>query len=67
MEYLKENLGDAGRYAIDKTLPADSGGLIAVDSQGNIETIYNTPIMARGQANSEGLFRVGLADWVEGR
>ena len=67
MEYLQETLGDAGRYAIDKTLPADSGGLIAVDSQGNIETIYNTPIMARGQANSEGLFRVGLADWVEGR
>ena len=67
MEYLKESLGDAGRYAIDNTLPADSGGLIAVDSQGNIETIYNTPIMARGQANSEGLFRVGLADWVEGR
>ncbi len=65
MEYLSEKLGDAGRYAIDKTLPADSGGLIAVDSQGNIETIYNTPIMARGQANSEGLFRVGLADWVE--
>ena len=67
MEYLSEKLGDAGRYAIDKTLPADSGGLIAVDSQGNIETIYNTPIMARGQANSEGLFRVGLADWIEGQ
>lgn len=67
MEYLKESLGDAGRYAIDKTLPVDSGGLIAVDSQGNIETIYNTPIMARGQANSQGLFRVGLSDWVEGQ
>ena len=65
MEYLRESLGDAGRYAIDKTLPADSGGLIAVDAQGNIETIYNTPIMARGQANSQGLFRVGLADWVQ--
>jgi len=47
-------------------LPVDSGGLIAVDAQGNIETIYNTPIMARGQANSEGLFRVGLADWIDG-
>lgn len=67
MEYLRETLGDAGRYAIDKTLPADSGGLIAVDSKGNIETIYNTPIMARGQANSQGLFRVGLADWIEGQ
>lgn len=66
MEYLKESLGIAGHHAIDKTLPAESGGLIAVDTLGNIETIYNTPIMARGQANSEGLFRVGLADWVQG-
>jgi beta-aspartyl-peptidase (threonine type) len=49
MEYLKESLGTAAHHAIDKTLPADSGGLI----------------MARGQANSEGLFRVGLADWVQ--
>lgn len=67
MEFLKESLGDAGRYAIEKTLPTDSGGLIAVDNQGNIETIYNTPIMARGQANSQGLFRVGLSDWTEGK
>lgn len=67
MEFLKESLGDAGHHAIDKTLPADSGGLIAVDAQGNIETIYNTPIMARGQANSQGLFRVGLADWIDGQ
>ncbi|MFM8569968.1 MAG: isoaspartyl peptidase/L-asparaginase family protein [Pirellula sp.] len=67
MEFLMESLGQAGHHAIDKTLPADSGGLIAVDPHGNIETIYNTPIMARGQANSEGLFRVGLADWIEGK
>jgi isoaspartyl peptidase/L-asparaginase-like protein (Ntn-hydrolase superfamily) len=63
---LNESLEQASRYAIEKTLPVDSGGLIAVDAQGNIETIYNTPIMARGQANSEGLFRVGLADWIDG-
>jgi beta-aspartyl-peptidase (threonine type) len=62
MEYLKESLESASHYAIDKTLPADSGGLIAVDAQGNIVTIYNTPVMSRGQANSLGLFRVDLAD-----
>jgi len=66
LEFLNESLEQASRYAIEKTLPVDSGGLIAVDAQGNIETIYNTPIMARGQANSEGLFRVGLADWIDG-
>ena len=64
MEFLKESLRDAARHAIEKTLPKDSGGVICVDAQGNIETIYNTPIMARGQANSEGLFRVGLADFA---
>jgi len=48
---------------VEKTLPVDSGGVIAVDSKGNISTLFNTPIMARGQANSDGLFRVGLGDW----
>jgi len=63
MEHLNEPLETAVRHAIADTLPKDSGGIIAVDSQGNIETQRNTPIMARGQANSEGLFRVGLEDW----
>jgi beta-aspartyl-peptidase (threonine type) len=63
MEYLHENLETAVGYAVKKTLPADSGGVIAVDSKGNISTLFNTPIMARGQANSDGLFQVGLEDW----
>lgn len=63
MEYLHESLETAVDHAVDKTLPVDSGGVIAVDSQGNISTLFNTPIMARGQANSDGLFRVGLGDW----
>jgi len=65
MEHLGEPLEKAVRHAIAKTLPVDSGGTIAVDASGNIETQYNTPIMARGQANSDGLFRVALSDWVE--
>jgi beta-aspartyl-peptidase (threonine type) len=63
MEYLHESLETAVRHEIDQTLPVDSGGIIAVDNEGNISTLFNTPIMARGQANSDGLFRVGLADW----
>jgi isoaspartyl peptidase/L-asparaginase-like protein (Ntn-hydrolase superfamily) len=63
---LGESLEAATRFAIEKTLPVDSGGLIGVDALGNIQTVYNTPIMARGQANSEGVYRVGLSDWVDG-
>jgi beta-aspartyl-peptidase (threonine type) len=63
MEFLHESLEAAVKHEIMVTLPEDSGGLIAVDTKGNIETQYNSPMMARGQANSEGLFRVGLADW----
>lgn len=65
MEHLGEPLEKAIGHAIAKTLPVDSGGIIAVDAAGNIETQFNTPIMARGQANSDGLFRVALSDWVE--
>lgn len=66
MEYLGESLETASKFAIEKTLPVDSGGLIAVDAMGNIQTVFNTPIMARGQATSDGVYRVGLGDWVEG-
>ena len=65
MEYLEESLERAANFAIHKTLPEDSGGLIAVDRDGDIQLQYNTPIMARGQARSDGLFQVGLKDWVD--
>jgi len=65
MEYLNESLAKAVNFAIAKTLPEDSGGLISVDSAGNIELQYNTPMMARGQAKSDGTFQVGLTDWVK--
>ncbi len=65
IEYLGESLNIAMAHEVKVTLPEDSGGIIAVDADGNLETQYNTPMMARGQANSDGLFRVGLIDWVE--
>jgi L-asparaginase / beta-aspartyl-peptidase len=60
MEHLKESLEQATSFAIKKTLPEDSGGLVAVDQAGNIALPYNTPMMARGQASSSGVFEVAL-------
>ena len=66
MEYLKENLASATHVAIFETLPKDSGGLISVDANGEIVLQFNTPMMARGQAKSDGTFQVGLVDWDSG-
>jgi L-asparaginase / beta-aspartyl-peptidase len=65
MEFLGESLDQAVEQAVQQTLPADSGGIISVDAKGNISTQHNTPIMARGEASSQGLFRVGLGDWEQ--
>ena len=60
MELAGRSLKDASSEAIDKILPEDSGGLIAVDSKGNIVLPFNTPGMARGAADSSGRFEVAL-------
>lgn len=65
MEYLHESLNASVKVAIHTTLPIDSGGLIAVDADGNIELQFNTPMMARGQAKSDRTFQVALTDWVD--
>jgi len=65
MEFLNESLNASTKFAIHTTLPVDSGGLIAVDANGNIELQFNTPMMARGQAKSDGTFQVGLQDWAK--
>jgi L-asparaginase / beta-aspartyl-peptidase len=62
MEFLKETLEQATKVAIHTTLPEDSGGLIAIDADGNIALEYNTPVMARGMAKSDGTFQIGLTD-----
>ena len=65
MEYLGESLKQAAEHEIHKTLPEDSGGIIAIDSKGAIELHFNTPMMARGQADSHGVFRIGLVDMLD--
>ena len=47
--------------AVLKSLPHQAGGLIAVDKDGELLLIFNTPGMARGAANSKGRFEVGIA------
>ncbi len=65
MEFLNESLEQATKFAIFQTLPKDSGGLISVDGKGEIVLEFNTPMMARGRAKSDGTFQVGLVDWAK--
>lgn len=60
MLYARESLSDATENAIHRVLPNDTGGLIAVDSHGNISLQFNTPGMSRGAADSKGRFEVAL-------
>lgn len=60
MELAGENLTTAMQHVLMKTLPKDSGGAIGVDSLGNAELVFNTPVMARGRANANGLFEIAI-------
>jgi L-asparaginase / beta-aspartyl-peptidase len=53
-------LPEAGQ-AVLESLPEDAGGLIAVDRNGTMILLFNTPGMARGASDSKGLFEVGVA------
>lgn len=59
MLYGGKTLEQAGAEALD-SLPENCGGIIAVDGEGHILMIFNTPGMARGSATSEGGLWVGL-------
>lgn len=60
MEYKGYTLNQACDEMIYKKLPADSGGIIALDKDGNYEMPFNTFSMMRGVANSSGLFKVDI-------
>lgn len=61
--YGKESVADASQQAMD-SLPEDTGGLIVVGHDGTIVLLFNTTGMARGAANSEGRFDIGLGkEW----
>ncbi len=62
MEYKGLSLIDACKEVIHERLPKinGDGGLIALDTQGNIALEFNTEGMYRGQKNSEGLNQIAI-------
>jgi beta-aspartyl-peptidase (threonine type) len=60
MQYKGYTLKEACDEMIYKRLPAESGGIIALDKDGNYEMPFNTNSMMRGVANSEGEFKVEI-------
>jgi beta-aspartyl-peptidase (threonine type) len=57
--YGGAGVGQAAQAALD-SLPSDTGGLIVVGHDGSLVLLFNTTGMARGCANSEGRFEIGL-------
>lgn len=60
MEYKGFTLKQACDEMILKKLPVESGGIIAVDKDGNYEMPFNTNSMMRAVANSKGEFKVEI-------
>ena len=60
MKYKNYTLKQAADEVIFKMLPKDSGGIIAVDKDGNYQLLFNTASMLRGVANSDGLFEIKI-------
>jgi L-asparaginase / beta-aspartyl-peptidase len=60
MEYRDMTLEEASRIMIQERLPKESGGIIAVDKEGNYVTEFNTHSMFRGIADSKGKFEINI-------
>ena len=60
MAYKSLSLDDAVWHVIGDKLPADTGGLIAVDRHGRISMRTNTPGMARAATDSTGRLEIEL-------
>ena len=60
MEYKGYTLKQACDEMIYKRLPTGSGGIVAIDKDGNYEMPFNTGSMNRAVANSSGEFKVEI-------
>lgn len=60
MRYGGRSLRQAADEVVSKTLSPDSGGIIAVDREGNAVMPFNTRGMNRGAADSTGRFEVAI-------
>ena len=60
LEFKEYTLQQAVRKILFEILPKDTGGVIAVDKDGNYVMEFNTTSMSRGVATSEGIFEVKI-------
>jgi len=60
MEFKGYTLQHAAEEVVFNILPERSGGIIAVDKDGNYALVFNTPSMLRGVATSDGVFEVKI-------
>jgi L-asparaginase / beta-aspartyl-peptidase len=60
MEYGNFSLNEAVKLMIHERLPKGSGGLIAIDKNGNYTAEFNTDTMFRGIADSDNKFEVKI-------
>jgi L-asparaginase / beta-aspartyl-peptidase len=60
VRYKRCSLAEAARLQLHEELPKGSGGLVAIDHQGNVVADHNTPGMAGGIADASGRFEVFL-------
>jgi beta-aspartyl-peptidase (threonine type) len=60
MQYKQQSVEEGVRDVIDRVLPANTGGMIALDRHGRIATRCNTPGMVRAWIDAEGKFEVRL-------
>lgn len=60
VRFGRATAAEAAGELLHKTLDKDTGGIIAIDHDGNIVADFNTGGMMRGMANSAGLFEVSM-------
>ena len=60
MKYREMSLTDAANEIIERKLKPGTGGLIALDSKGNIATAFNTPGMFHGWLKADGTVHIAI-------
>ncbi|CAE7530561.1 iaaA, partial [Symbiodinium microadriaticum] len=60
MEYCGSTLMEAAKATVFHRLPAESGGIIAVDPMGNTAMVFNSRGMFRASCNSNSEFTIGI-------
>jgi len=62
MEYKGLSVKEASQEVIERKIPAlgGDGGVIAIDGDGNVSMVFNTPGMYRAHMDKDGVLEVGI-------